>query len=176
MADVVLTRDEEGGRLPAACMCCGQPATAWVEKTFLLRDPAVVGPSGFAEVYAARLLIAAAGAPRLRLRTSFCESHQLYWTLRLGLLLGGLVGLGAVLAGGLAVVVFFFAVVKVEAPWPVAFVLVPFVVYLAAWVVPLKLVQARTIRARLTGDDEVVLQNVGDGYVAALEAARQRPE
>jgi hypothetical protein len=175
MAEVLLTRDEEKGRLPAACMVCGERATAWVEKTFMLRDPAVHGPSGFAEVHAARLVIAAAQAPRLRLRTSFCESHRHYWALRLGLLLGGLAGLLAVLLAGVAVVVFLFAVVKVDAPWPAAFVIVPFLLYLPAWLVPLKLVQAGTIRARLTGDDRVALQNVGEGYVAALQAARQRP-
>jgi hypothetical protein len=175
MADVRLTRDEGEGKLPDACMCCGDPATAWVEKTFLLRVPTVHGPSGFAEVHAARLLIAAAQVPRMRLRTSFCPRHRHYWALRLALLLGGLAGLFAVLLGGSAVVVFLFAVVKVEAPWPVAFIMVPFLLYVVAWVIPLKLVQDRTIRARLTEDDRIALQNVGEGYVAALKAARQRP-
>jgi hypothetical protein len=175
MADVCLTRDEAKGKLPAACMCCGAPAAAWAEKTFLLRDPGAVGPSGFAEVHAARVLIAAAQAPRLRLRTSFCESHRHYWALRGVLLFGGLAGLLFVFLAGNAVVAFLFAVVKVEAPWPVAFVIVPLLLYLAAWVVPLKLVQARTIRARLTEDSRVALQNVGDAYVAAVEAARRRP-
>jgi hypothetical protein len=176
MADVRLTRDEAEGQLPNVCTCCGEPASAWAEKTFMLRDPAVHGPSGFAEVHAARLLIAAAQAPRLRLRTSFCPRHRHYWSLRRALVFGGLAGLFAVLLCGVGVVVFLFAVVKVDAPWPAAFLIVPFLLYLPAWLIPLKLVQARTIRARLTGeDDRATLQNVGEGYVAAVKAARQRP-
>jgi hypothetical protein len=156
-------------------MSCGDPATAWVEQTFLLQAPTVQGPSVFVEILAARLLYAAANAPRLRLRTSFCERHRHYWSLRFALVFGGLAGLLAVLLGGIAVVVFLFAVVKVDAPWPSACVIVPLILFLVAWLIPMKFVMANTIRARLTEDDAVTLLNVGERYATAVVAARQPP-
>jgi hypothetical protein len=91
------------------------------------------------------------------------------------LVFGGLAGLFAVLVVGIAVVVFLFAVVKVDAPWPSGCVIVPLILFLVAWLIPMKMVMAKTIRARLTEDQAVVLQNVGERYAAAIEAGRARP-
>jgi hypothetical protein len=176
MADLRLTRDEEEGELPAVCMCCGAPATDWSEQTFLLRPPAVEGPSGFATVHAARMLESMVNAPRLRLRTSFCPEHRHYWTTRLLLVFGGLAGLGGVLLAGIAVVVYLFAVVKVDAPWPAACVIVPLAVYLTIWLILVSRVMGNTIRARLVEGGAVVLTNVDPRYVEAVEAARRGEE
>ena len=175
MPDVRLTSKEEEGALPAVCMCCGAPATFWAQRTFLLQDPAVRGPSVFAEIYLVRLLLATAKTPRFRLRTSFCEQHRHYWNMRFALVFGGLAGLFAVLFGGLAVVVFLLAVAKVDAPWPSACVIVPVILYVLAWVLPMKLVMGKSIRARLTEDDRIAVQNVDERYIAAIKAQRQQP-
>src|SRR2546430_2215392 len=113
MPDVLLTRHEADGNLPAVCMCCGAPATTWVSRTFLAHDPAVSGPSGFLEVFAVRLLLATADTPQFRLRTSFCAEHRNYWHVRSVLLYGGIGGLVAVLLLGGAVVALLMTVGKV---------------------------------------------------------------
>lgn len=172
MPDIRLTRDEERGDLPEVCMCCGQPAVTGVEHTFVLRDPHVAGPSVFWEVFAIRLLIASAQVPRLRLRTTFCEQHRNYWTFRSFLLFGGLVGLGAIIFGGLIVVILLITVAKVDAPWLSCCVIVPLLLYLLAWIIPMKMVMSASIRARLTKNDAVVLQNVAEGFVTAVKATR----
>jgi hypothetical protein len=173
MAVLLLTRDEEDGALPDACMCCGAPATDWSEQTFLLQPPEVHGPSGFATVHAARMIHSMASAPRMRLKTSFCPEHRHYWTIRLAVVFGGLAGLFLVLFAGIAVVAYLFAVVKVDAPWPAACVIVPLALYLTVWLILVSRYMADTIRARLTEGGAVVLLNVGERYVAAVEAARQ---
>jgi hypothetical protein len=174
MPDLRLTRDEEKGALPDVCMCCGAPATACVERTFLLRDPNVPGPSGFAEVFLVRLAVAAANAPRLRLRTSFCEQHRHYWGLRSAILFGGLAGLLVALLAGFACVIYLLSVRKVDSPLLSCCVLVPVFLILIPWVISLKLMTTGTIRARVAEDGAVILQNVDERYVAAVNAARQQ--
>lgn len=175
MPDIQLTRQEEKGALPPVCMCCGQPATDWVERTFLLRDPAVAGPSGFLEVYLVRLAIAAANAPRLNLRTSFCSQHRHYWLTRTAVFFGGLVGFLSILVGGLATVIFLIAVMKVDSPALSCCVIVPLFAVLIPWAIATKILASGTIRTRLNEADEVVLQNVDERYIAAVNAARERP-
>jgi hypothetical protein len=172
MADIRLTRDEERGALPDVCMCCGQPAVTRVDHTFLLRDPHVPGPSVFWEVFALRLLIASAQAPRLRLQTTFCEQHRQYWTFRAFLVFGGLVGLAAIVVGGLVFVILLITVAKVDEPWLGCCVMGPLLLYLPAWVIPSMRMMSTTIRARLTEDEAVVLQNVAEGFVTAVRATR----
>lgn len=174
MADVHLTRSEADGDLPAACMCCGKPASVWVERTFLKRQPGVPGPSGFAEIFVLRLLIAAASTPTFKFRTSFCEQHRHYWRIRTYLTFGAIGGLFVVLFGGLAVTILLIAVVGPNAPWVGACAIVPFLVYVFGVLIPLKLlVVNRIIRARNAEDDGVELSNVGEGYVAALKTHRE---
>src|SRR5262249_13699340 len=145
---------------------------------FMLRDPHVPGPSVFWEVLAVRMVLAAAKAPRLRLPTPLCERHRNYWRFRSALVYGGLAGMLAVLLGGLVAglvaVILLITVARVDKPWLSCCVVVPFLLYLLAWVIPVRAVMSGTIRARLTEDDRVVLQNVGEGYAAAVEAARRR--
>jgi hypothetical protein len=175
MPDVRLTRKEEKGVLPDVCMCCGAPATAWVERTFLLRDPHVPGPSGFVEVFLVRLAVAAANAPRFRLRTSFCPQHRRYWLIRSGLLFGGLAALLAALVVGFAFVAYLLKVHKFDSPLLTCCILVPTFLVLIPWVVAARMMTTNTMRVRVAEDDAVVLQNVDERYVAAVEAARQRP-
>jgi hypothetical protein len=175
MAEVRLTRAEAEGDLPAVCMCCGAPATAWVTRTLPLRPPVVGGPRFQpAEVLLIRTVIALAGLPRLRLRTSFCEGHRYYWHLRFGLLFGGLAGLLALLIGGFAVVAVVLARTKTQSHWPDGLLLLGVLLYLAAWLVPTVLVSRKTIRVRGAEGGVVELCHVGEPYVAALLARRQR--
>jgi hypothetical protein len=172
MPDIRLTRDEEKGDLPEVCMCCGQPAVTRVKHTFLLRDPHVPGPSVFWEVFALRLIIASAQAPRLRLQTTFCEQHRHYWTYRSFLVFGGLAGMVAVIVGGLVVAILLLTVAKVDTPWLSCCAIGPFLLFLLVWVIPVMKVTSATIRVRLTEDDAVMLQNVAEGFVTAVQATR----
>jgi hypothetical protein len=175
MPDVHLTRGEANGDLPAACMCCGKPASVWVERTFMKHEPGVQGPSGFQEIYVLRLLIAVANTPTFQLRTSFCDEHRYYWQIRNFVTFGSLAGLFVVLFGGLAFTILLIAViVGPDAPWVGACAIVPVLVYIFGVLIPLKLlVVSRIIRARNTEDDGVELSNVGEGYVAALKKHRE---
>jgi hypothetical protein len=175
MPEIVLARHEAKGNLPDACMCCGEPATTWITRTFLARAPEVPGPSVFMEVFAVRLLLATANVPRFHLRTSFCEQHRHYWTLRAGLLFGGLAGMAAVLVLGGLTVVYLMTVQKVDAPWLSCCVIVPFLLFLVVWIIPTMRLRSTSIRARRAKDGGVLLMNVGERYVAAVRAARRTP-
>jgi hypothetical protein len=175
VAEVRLTRAEAEGDLPAACMCCGAPATAWVTRSLLLRSPVVGGPRVQpAEVLLIRTIIALAGVPRLRLRTSFCDRHRWYWHLRFGLLFGGLAGLLAFLVGGFVVLAVVLARTKTQSHWPDGLLLLGLLLYLTAWLVPTALVSRKTIRVRGAEGGVVDLYHVGEPYVAALLARRRR--
>jgi hypothetical protein len=171
---VHLTRDEVESDLPAACMCCGEPATIFIDRTFLARDPAFRRDDVFWEIFMVRMLFALANVPRHTVRTSFCARHQNYWRRRAVLAWGGVAGLLAVSFGGLAVVIVLMAVAKFDAPWLSACVIVPTLVYVFAWGIPMKHITNATIRARLTGHDTIVLENVGGRYVSAVERWRAR--
>jgi hypothetical protein len=175
MPDVHLTRGEADGDLPAACMCCGKPASVWIERTFMKHQPGVSGPSGFAEILVLRLLIAAASTPTFKFRTSFCDEHRHYWQIRTFLTFGAIGGLFVVLFGGLAFTLFLIAVVVgPNAPWVGACAIVPVLVYIFGVLIPLKvLVINRIIRARNAEDDGVLLYNIGDEYAAALAKHRE---
>jgi hypothetical protein len=173
MADVRLAREEEKGALPSVCMCCGEPATAHVDQTFMLNPPVVQGPSGFAEIHAIRVLLAAADAPRLDLRTTFCDQHRHYWLIRNAVLFGGIAGLFAALFFGFATVAYLFGVRKIDAPWLSCCVIVPVLLVVIPWAIAVNYFGKTMIRARLMGDDSVMLQNVGERYAAAVEASRQ---
>jgi hypothetical protein len=173
MPDIHLT-DEEADHLPELCMCCGEPATTWVKRTFMTQDPVIGGPSGFVEVFAIRMLLATAATPTFKFRTSFCNSHRHYWLIRSVALFGGIGGMFAVLLAGGLIVAFLMGVMKVDAPWLSCCAIGPFLLFLIVWIIPLKILQSNTIRARLN-DDGVLLVNVGERYVAAVKAARQSP-
>ena len=174
MPDVHLTRCEADGDLPAACMCCGKPASVWIERRFMKHQPGVRGPSGFQEIFVLRLLIAAASTPTFKLRTSFCEQHRHYWIVRNFLMFGGIGGLFIVLFGGLAVTILLIAVVGPNAPWVGACAIVPVLIYIFGLLIPLKLlVLSRTIWAQSAGDGGVELRNIGDDYVVALKTHRE---
>jgi hypothetical protein len=174
MPDIRLTRTEEQGRLPAACMCCGAPATAYVEQSFPVRPPAPQHPSRSAIVTAIQVLQSVAQTPRVRIRTSFCAAHRNYWRWRLALQFGGLAGVFAVLVAGLVVVLLLLFVAKIDRPWVGCFAIVPLATYLAVWITTAALVARRTIRVRTAedGSDALLLMNVDARYVEAVERQR----
>jgi hypothetical protein len=175
MPEILLARHEAKGDLPDACMCCGARATTWITRTFFARAPEVKGPSVFLEVFAVRLLLATVNAPRFDLRTSFCERHRSYWTVRSALLFGGLAGLGAILVLGFVAVALLLTVGKVDAPWLSCVVIGPFLLFLVAWIIPTTRLMRASIRAQRAEDGGVLLINVGNEYVEAVRAARRTP-
>ena len=141
-----------------------------------MHDPAVRGPSVFWEVFAIQQLLALANTPRVRLRTSLCRRHRHYWALRTALLFGGLAGMFAVLLFDLVSVVLLITVAKIDAPWLSCCAIVPFLAYMAPWIIAPQLVMRRTIRVLVIDDDEFVLQNVALRNVAALQEYRRGRE
>jgi hypothetical protein len=175
MPTVYLSQKEADGELPTICMCCGKPANIWVNRSFLKHEPPVKGPSVFLEIFALRLLLAMATTPTFHLRTSFCESHRYYWLWRSVLVFGGIGAMIAVIFGGLVFVALLIFIAKVDAPWLSCCVIGPFLLFLIAWVIPLKLTMGNTIRARLMEDGRIALTNVDESYVAAVEALQKHP-
>jgi len=175
MPEILLTPHEAEGNLPNVCMCCGERATTRVTRTFLAREPAAPGPSVFWEVFAVRLLIAAADTPRFRLRTSFCDQHSNYWALRSYLLFGGLAGMFVVLALGAVVVALLMTVGKVDAPWLSCCMIGPFLLFMIVWIIPVMRMKTNSIVARLADNDAVLLKNVDESYIAAVRSARRPP-
>ncbi len=167
MPDVSLTHDEAEGDLPPACMCCGDPATVWIECAFL----AHAAVSVFWEVFVVRLALAL-GQPVIRVRTSFCPRHRHYWRLRSALFFGGIAGFVAVVVGSVIVVILLIGVAKIDSPLVNALGIAPIFVCMIAWAAAAVLVSQRTLRARRIRHDGVVLQKVAQAYVAAVQARR----
>ena len=172
MAEIFLTREEAKGDLPALCMCCGAPAKTRVTRSFMLRDPEVSG-GPFLEMRAIQAIAAHATVPRLSLPTYFCEQHRHYWHLRDGLKWGGLAGLLTLVFGGVAMIATLIFTIDFKSRWPEGCFLFTFVLYAIGWGTSMNRLVRNTMRARRHGDGRILLQNVGEEYVAALPAQRQ---
>jgi len=91
MPDVLVTREQAEGKLPALCMCCGAPASVFVTRTLALKDPCATGRRfEYAEVALVTMMANLATTRWVRLRTAFCQEHRHYWNWRWVLLFGGL--------------------------------------------------------------------------------------
>jgi hypothetical protein len=174
MAHVVVTREEaEGeGKLPAACMCCGAPAAAWVTRRLMLKPPQH-GRFELAEVALIRSVHALATSPYVSLRTSFCEQHRHYWTVRMAVLFGGM---GVFFAAMLLALVLGVAASAINPAQPhkglVAVAVMSALFGLVGWLVPLLILWRNPIRAVGLDNGLVVVDNVGDAYAAAVQATR----
>ena len=171
MAEVFLTREETKGDLPALCMCCGAEAKTCVTRKFIVVQPRVGG--GFAEIVAIQAIIGFANAPRLRLPTTFCGQHRYYWHLRDGLRWGGLAGSITLIIGGVIMAISVFISTKTETHWPDGCLLLSLFVCMIAWGIPMARFARNPLRATRYGDGRILLQNVGEKYVAGLLAQRE---
>ena len=176
MAHVVMTREEaEGeGKLPAVCMCCGAPATAWITRRLMLKPPRY-NQVELAEVAIFKSIHALATSPYVHLRTSFCDHHRHYWTIKLIVLLGG----ALLFFGALFLTLVLALVATIGRPEPhkgiAAMAVICALVGLLGWVVPLLIIWRSPIRALGLNNDLILVDNVSDSYAKAVQATRPPP-
>jgi hypothetical protein len=177
MAHVVITRAEaeSEGKLPAVCMCCGAPATAWVTRRLMLKPPRY-NQVELAEVAIVKSIHALATSPYVRLRTSFCDQHRHYWTIKLVVLVGGML----MFFGAMFLTLVLGLVATINRPQPhkglVAVAVTIAFLGFVGWVVPLLIVWRNPIRALGMDQGLIIVDNVSDSYASAVHATRPRPE
>jgi hypothetical protein len=173
MAHVVVTREEAEteGKLPAVCMCCGAPATIWVTRRLMLKPPQY-NQVELAEIALIKSIHALATSPYVQLRTSFCEQHRHYWTVRLAVLFGGMLAFFATMFFAFV----FGLVATINRPQPhaglVALAVITVLLGLVGWLVPLLILWRNPIRALGMDNGLVVVDNVSDPYANAVQATR----
>jgi hypothetical protein len=174
MAHVVVTKEEAEaeGKLPAVCMCCGAPAAAWVTRRLMLKPPQY-GRFELAEVALVKSVHALATSPYVRLRTSFCDRHRHYWTVRAIVLFGGA---GMFFAAMFLALVLGVVASTINPTQPhkglVAIAVTSALFGLVGWLVPLLILWRNPIRALGMDNGLVVVDNVSDQYAAAVQATR----
>ncbi len=168
MGHVVIMREEaeKVGKLSAVCMCCGALATVWVTRRLMLKPPRS-NQVELAEVAIFKTIHALATSPYVRLRTSFCDQHRHYWTIKAIVLFGGM----AMFFGALFLTVVFALVGTINRPEPhkglVAMAGIIALLGLLGWLVPLLILWRNPIRA-LGGDQgPIIVDNVSDSYANA---------
>jgi hypothetical protein len=176
MAHVVITREEaeKEGKLPSVCMYCGAPATVWVTRRLMLKPPRY-NQVELAEVAIFKAFHALSTSPYVRLRTSFCEQHRHYWTIKAVVLFAG----AAMFFGALFLTFVLALVGTLNRPEPhkgiVGVAVTICFLGIVGWLVPLLIVWRNPIRALGTEQGLVVVDNVGDAYANAVRATRPRP-
>jgi hypothetical protein len=177
MAHVVITREEaeSEGKLPAVCMCCGAPATVWVTRRLMLKPPRY-NQVELAEVAIFKAIHALSTSPYVRLRTSFCDQHRHYWTIKLIVLLGGM----AMFFAAMFVTAVVALIATINRPKPhtglAAMAVIIALSGLFGWVIPLLIVWRNPIRALGMDQGLIIVDNVSDSYANAVQATRPRAE
>jgi hypothetical protein len=173
MAHVVITRDEaeREGKLPPVCMRCGAPASVWVTRRLMLKPPRY-NQVELAEVAIFKGIHALATSPYVRLRTSFCDKHRHYWTIKLIVLLGGML----LFFGAMFLTCVLGLVATINRPEPHAGLVAVAVAFallgLFGWLVPLLIVWRNPIRALGMEQGLIIVDNVSDSYASAVQATR----
>jgi hypothetical protein len=156
-------------------MCCGAPANAWVTRRLMLKPPRY-NQIELAEVAAFKAIHALATSPYVRLRTSFCEQHRHYWTIKAIVLFGGML----LFFGALFITFVLALVATIDRPEPhkgIAALAVAFAFLgLFGWLIPLLIVWRNPIRALGVDNGLIVVDNVSDAYAHAIQATRPRAE
>jgi hypothetical protein len=129
-----------------------------------------------AEVAIFKTVHALATSPYVQLRTSFCDQHRHYWTIRLIVLFGGMLMFFAAMF--LAFV--FGLVATINRPQPhkglVAVAVIVALLGLLGWLVPLLILWRNPIRALGMDQGLVIVDNVSDSYANAVQATRPRAQ
>ena len=177
MAHVVITREEaeRKGKLPAVCMCCGAPATVWVTRRLMLKPPQY-NQVELAEVAIFKSIHALATSPYVGLRTSFCDQHRHYWTIKAIVLFGGMLTFFAAMF--LTLVLGLVATINRPQPHKglVAIAVIIALLGLLGWLVPLLILWRNPIRVLGMDQGPIIVDNVSDSYANAVQATRPRAE
>lgn len=154
MAQIRLHVQQADGYLPAVCMCCGEPATAMINRRMSWCPPWVGG------------IIALALTKYARVQAPFCDRHKGHWFKRALTLWGSLflfvvIGVGSlILAGSLPHPTDETALVVAGIGCGVLFV---------AWIVMVFVCQLTAIRPTLITDEEICLTGVCAEFVDAVD-------
>jgi hypothetical protein len=177
MAHVVITREEaeKEGKLPAVCMCCGAPATVWVTRRLMLKPPQY-NRVELAEVAVFKTIHALATSPYVQLRTSFCDKHRHYWTIKLIVLFGGMLMFFAAMF--LALLLGLAATINRHQPHKglVAMAVIIALLGFLLWLVPLLILWRKPIRALGLDQGPIIVDNISDSYAHVVQATRPRAE
>ncbi len=177
MGHVVIMREEaeKVGKLSAVCMCCGALATVWVTRRLMLKPPRS-NQVELAEVAIFKTIHALATSPYVQLRTSFCDQHRHYWTIRLIVLFGGMLMFFAALF--LALVLGLVATINRPQPHKglVAMAVIFVLLGLLGWLVPLLILWRNPIRAMGLDQGPLIVDNVSESYAHTVQATRPRAE
>ncbi len=167
MANVTLTDDEcREQRLPAVCLRCGEPATTWVERTFVYYP-------GWAALFALYSVIGAAVEVwrRSGARTftvPVCRRHRMHWANRTRWVVISTVAFVVVFGGS---ILYMSTIGKHDAG--VEYLCFGSLFAIVAWLAVMVFFQVTVIKAiRMTGG-EITLTQVHRGFKEALEEKRE---
>jgi membrane protein YqaA with SNARE-associated domain len=174
---VVLNRPEIDGDLPDVCLCCGKRATVRREKTFLTHQVRAHVGTGLGALVALGFLLGdvvqAASSPRLQLQAPFCSAHRNHWEQQKWITWGGIAALVFVLLSAIPLIVL-AALSKGMLMHGLA-VLLPTAGIIAV-VIGFFLCLKRTVRPLGATPDYLILGNVSEEFIDALEEQRQQRE
>jgi hypothetical protein len=158
MATVRLGRYEvEEYDLPRVCMCCGARARHFKTKKFQWSPPWAY--------FALGAIGAMAFMKTLTMEVPLCEKHKWHWVWPPLITILGLVGIFAVLFGGVALA----EVITIDPP----VVFIPVGILFLAWLVTIVVLSTKTIRPTEITDKSITLRGVCDEFIEALEEARR---
>lgn len=169
MAEIRLDLREADGDLPAVCMVCGEPATMVITKK-LSWCPRWVFLLVLVHVLA-MLIVALILTKKAHLRAPFCGRHRNHWLKRTLLASGA-----AVVLAGLAAVAIITACTL---PLPQIAADIAFFASMAVagsmalWLIVVWMLQSSAIRPTVITKTEIVLENVSDAFIRAVQAADQ---
>jgi hypothetical protein len=164
MADLRLGRYEiEHFDPPPVCMRCGRPSALCKDHRFQWSPPWVYILLLLGLIPAA--IVIAITRKTMLVPVPLCERHKWHWGGRTAIVLLGLVGIFAVMFGGIAIAG------ELDLEPPVVFIPVSFL--FLAWIVSAVVLAAGTIRPREITDKSITLSGVAPEFIEALNAARR---
>jgi hypothetical protein len=178
MAEVRLSVHEADGKLPAVCMCCGQPATTTVTRKMQWHPGWVYIFLVFGLAGLLGLLIYAVVANimtrRVVVQVPLCDDHKGHWFKRAMLMWGSFFLFGV---AGVAALVFAGSLEKQLSDQVMPFACGLSGLGLLAWLVIVIVCKITEIRPNEITDSEVLLKGVSEKFVEAVaEADREREE
>lgn len=170
MSTVRLHRGEaEGGKLPAVCMRCGEPAHAWKAKKFSW-CPSWVIVLLFAGV-PVYVIVALLLTKRMKVRVPLCEAHQGHWFKRDIFNLCYLVFIVGLVVGTI-MIPSSLGVSKATQDTLFGWACLSTVLALVVWIVIYAVVDSQMIGPKEITDRGITLKGVAPAFVTALEGWR----
>jgi hypothetical protein len=171
MAQLLITFEEVEEGLPAVCMCCGRPATVFLERRFTWFPQWLGMTVGVPPLFLLLMLLL---RQRLTVAVPFCERHQNHWRVRARIALGGAAVVAVTALAGAGLLFALSHYVEVDAligPFVLALV-----VLLGAWLITVAALYTTVIRAVDMTDRSICLGGVSRAFVDAMYDARQQDE